>query len=223
MSTYQKQVSTAKKGHSTKKKHRYYSKEKRSQKLNEQSQRMRKTLKSRDMIFLLFFGCCLVFLWQNSTHQVSGSSMLPTLENNDRIIVRKGRLPERYELITFDPEIPDETSYVKRVIGLPGDQLWAEANAIYLRPQKAGKGVLNTASPMPAEELPDSTLKVIVSEEIFQALRDIHKIPEGSYFVLGDNRSASKDSRTMGLITEKQVEGVVTYRYFPLNKIGEVK
>lgn len=187
------------------------------------SEQKKKSQKVGEIIFLLFIGWSIFFLLQHKADRVSGSSMVPTLENNDRIIVKKNMLPERYELIAFDPKIPDESNYVKRVIGIPGDQLWAESDAIYLRPQKAGKWLLNTASPMPANELPDSTLKVMVSKEVFQALRDSHKIPEGSYFVLGDNRSASKDSRTMGLVKADQIEGVVTYRYFPLNKIGRLK
>ncbi|MGX7148300.1 signal peptidase I [Enterococcus ureasiticus] len=223
MTIYKTHPQATKKGHSTKKKRRYYSKEKKEQLEKMRQRKTKRIIKPQDIFFLLLIGLCFVFLVQNKTHRVAGSSMVPTLENNDRIIVRKGRLPERYELITFDPEISNESSYVKRVIGLPGDQLWTDSKAVYLRPQKAGKWTLNTANPIPSEDLPDSTLKVMVNEEVFQALRDIHKIPEKSYFVLGDNRSASKDSRTMGLISEEQIEGVVTYRYFPLNKIGQVK
>ncbi|WP_086312447.1 signal peptidase I [Enterococcus sp. 7F3_DIV0205] len=223
MSTYNTRFQPTKQRVLTKKKRRNYSKEKREKLLKEQQIKTKRTVKQRDIFFLLILVFCFFFLFQNKTHQVSGSSMFPTLENKDRIIVRKGRIPARYDLITFDPEMPDASSYVKRVIGIPGDQLWADKQAIYLRPQKAGKWTLNTANPIPAEDLPDSTLKVMVSDEVFQELRDIHKIPDGSYFVLGDNRSASKDSRTMGLIKEKQIEGVVTYRYFPLDKIGQVK
>ncbi|WP_375178722.1 signal peptidase I [Enterococcus rotai] len=223
MSAHKKKPQLSKKRRATKKKHRYYSKEKREQLIKEQGFKKKQRIKLRDVFFLLIVGMCFIFLMQNKTHRVSGSSMLPTLENKDRILVKKGSLPERYEVITFDPEVAEDSSYVKRVIGVPGDQLWAEANAVYLRSQKAGKWVLNTANPLQLEELPDSTLKVMVSDEVYRALRDIHKIPEGNYFVLGDNRSASKDSRTMGLIKEGQIEGVVSYRYFPLNKMGRIK
>ncbi|EOH92448.1 signal peptidase I [Enterococcus haemoperoxidus ATCC BAA-382] len=223
MSTKSTHPQATKKRISTKKKRRNYSKEKRVKFLKKQCIKTKQTIKIRDIFFLLILSFCFIFLFQHKTHRVSGSSMQPILENSDRIIVKKGQLPERYDVITFDPEIPDESSYVKRVIGIPGDQIWAESNAIYLRPQKAGKWLLNTANQISAEELPDSTLKVIVSKEVFQTLRDMHRIPEGNYVVLGDNRSASKDSRTMGLIKEKQIEGIVTYRYFPLTKIGRVK
>lgn len=212
-----------KKRKSAKKKHQFYLNKKRIGIYNKYKVRNKRAVKRRELLFLLLVVVCFVWLTQYKTHRVTGNSMLPTLENNDRIIVKKGNRPDRYDLITFDPEISDASSYVKRIVAMPGDQLWTEGNAVYLRPKKAGKWVLNTANPMTAEELPDSTLKVIVSDEVFQKLRNTNKIPDGSYFVLGDNRSASKDSREMGLIQETQIEGIVSFRYFPFTKIGQVK
>jgi signal peptidase I len=174
----------------------------------------------KELLFLVLLILSISVIFSFKTHVVRGNSMYPTLANKDRILVKKSSQPKRYDLITFDPLMSKEKSYVKRVAAVPGDQLWTQGDAVYLRPQKAGKWVLNTAEQLTAEELPDSTLKVIVSPEVFQKLRNLHKIPENCYFVLGDNRSASKDSRTMGLIQAKQIEGIVLWRYYPFDSMG---
>ncbi|EOH98904.1 signal peptidase I [Enterococcus moraviensis ATCC BAA-383] len=176
----------------------------------------------KEGLLLFTFILVILFLAVFKTHRVSGKSMAPTFENNDRIIVQKNVSPKRYDIVTFDPEIPNDPSYVKRIVGLPGDQIWTESNAVYIRP--------STAAPWQQEEvpqfiismLPDSTLKVIVHEEVALHLAGMTTIPKGSYFVLGDNRAESKDSRALGLIEENQMEGVVVFRYFPFNKIGVV-
>ncbi|OTN89913.1 signal peptidase I [Enterococcus sp. 7E2_DIV0204] len=171
-----------------------------------------------------FFALILVivFLVVFKTHRVSGKSMAPTFENNDRIIVQKNTSPKRYEIVTFDPEIPNDPSYVKRIIGLPGDQIWTESNAVYIRPSNAAPWQQDEVPKFIISMLPDSTLKVLVHEEVALKLAGLSTIPKGNYFVLGDNRAESKDSRALGLIEEKQIEGVVVFRYFPFNKMGLV-
>lgn len=178
----------------------------------------------KEGLFVLFIAIAVFLLVAFKTHRVSGNSMVPTFKNNDRIIVKKNATPKRYDIVTFDPEIPDDPSYVKRIIGVPGDQIWTEPNAVYLRPSNAvpWQKEQNEAQQFVIGMLPDSTIKVLVHEEVALNLEGFSTIPKGSYFVLGDNRADSKDSRAIGLIEENQIEGVVMFRYFPFNKIGLV-
>ncbi|MHC5226683.1 signal peptidase I [Enterococcus sp. LJL99] len=177
-------------------------------------------LKKSNSIYLigsicLFIAFYSLFFFGFERHQVSGDSMAPTLNTNDLILVKKHAKLKRYDLITFDSEIPTELNYVKRLIGLPGDQIWVKDEAVYLRPKEAGKWNPKGREVVETNQLPDSTLKVTVSESVARNLKGFETIPNHCYFVLGDNRKASKDSRSIGFIKEEQIEGVVLFRYYP--------
>lgn len=222
MVTKEKRMQVTRKGQSLIKKRQNVSKEQKSQQKIGQLVQSQKRMAVCEGIALIFIGLCIISLLQIQTHRVDGQSMLPTLKNNDRIIVRKNQSPNRYDMITFDPEIPGESSYVKRIIGMPGDQLWTDQTGVYLRTKQANSWTQEDDQALSSFRLPDSTLKVIVSEEVARNLRDIQVIPQGSYFVLGDNRAASKDSRYFGLIKSQQIEGTVIYRIYPFDRMGSI-
>ncbi len=221
MAINQMQTQKPRKGQSTIKKRQHFSNRRLPKNKKVSERETKKRLNIREGLLLFLVALCILGLLQIKTHRVDGRSMLPTLQNNDRIIVKKGQSPNRYDLITFDPEIPEESSYVKRVIGMPGDQLWTDQTGVYLRPKQAD--VWNDVNDqLTAFQLPDSTLKLTVSEEVARKLRNISVIPEGSYFVLGDNRNASKDSRHFGLVEAEQIEGTVVCRFYPFDRAGRI-
>ncbi|WP_321385918.1 signal peptidase I [uncultured Enterococcus sp.] len=184
------------------------------------SEKQKKTILSA--FFFLFF--LFVLIWgirTIRTYQVDGLSMNPTFEDGDRLFIAKEKQVMRYELITFFPDKQKKTSYVKRIVGLPGDKIRTEGNALYINEQLAENGTLTEG--LEAKKLPDGTLKVTITKEVWDALSDLEEIPADSYFVLGDNRSNSTDSRHLGLIKKDQIDGVVIFRYYPFDSIGLVK
>lgn len=203
------------------------SRKQRSKQLKLEQKKQLKKLKlyqnSMTFLFLLMMTGCLWFLIFNKAHQVKGYSMEPAIENNDRLFIRKGAEPKRYSLITFDPTGEQKESYVKRVVGMPGDTLWIDNNTLYLNHQmKEETEPPRTNSALSGEELPDGTIKMWVTEEVAKKLYKVKKIPQNGYFVLGDNRNHSTDSRKLGLIAKKQIEGVVIFRYYPFSKLGAI-
>lgn len=175
----------------------------------------------KGICFFIFLLLGALFLVKIQTHVVSGDSMMPTLKNKDRLLVVKGKEPSRYSLVTFKPNKKTSDFFVKRVLGLPGDRIWLDENTVYLNYQMA------ETNPTPENELnlsgtdlPDGTLKVRVSWNIAAKLQGMERIPENHFFVLGDNRNNSTDSRQLGLVDAKQIEGVVSFRYYPLNAMG---
>lgn len=162
----------------------------------------------QNSVFLLVMLSCLLFLFLLKTHQVSGESMLPTLENGDKIFVWRGRKPKRLDIITLSPMDNPQESYVKRVIGMPGDSLQLNGNTLQI-------SYLNNGH----EEQEAITL----TDGVTMILEEQTKIPADKYFVLGDNRDHSNDSRSFGLVNRKQIEGVVSWRYYPFNRIGTIK
>lgn len=189
------------------------------------TKKRRKKVRSffKEILFVLFIIIGLFFLFRIKTHMVSGNSMLPTLQTNDRLFIAKGKKPNRFSLITFEPREKKEESFVKRVMGMPGDRIWLDRNTLYLNNQ------MQDANPTPQNnlnlsgaDLPDGTLKVRITWETAAKLEGLSVIPKDQFFVLGDNQANSTDSRHLGLIHLPQIEGVVQFRYYPFNRLGSV-
>ena len=163
----------------------------------------------RDLIFALMIASLfLVFVVQPV--KVEGTSMLPRLHDGERIFVNKliyYDLPEiaRGDIVVFwFPDDP-EKSYIKRVIGLPGETVEVRDGRVlvdgrelaepYLDPQ------LNVARP---------TLAPVFVRQHY-------------YFVMGDNRDSSFDSRTWGLVPQKYIYGKALFRYWPLSQLSVIR
>lgn len=182
-----------------------------------------KYLRQPGTIGLVIFSLILVsFFHFFGTHQVSGQSMAPTFASGERILIQRGTRLTRYTIVTFEPKDSPGESYVKRVVGLPGDRIQVDGNALFLLPKEQSSQLEEDFSKMTSSELPSGVQKITISEEAAKALHRYQLIPEGNYFVLGDNRRKSNDSRVFGFVNEKQIEGVVFFRYYPFNKIGRV-
>ena len=140
--------------------------------------------------------------------RVDGSSMDSTLKDGDILILNKlNNSYERFDVVVLEVNIDGKKSkLVKRIVGLPGENISYEGNELYIN----GKVIKDIAT----ERTRDFGL-----EEIY----NINKIPDNYYFVMGDNRNGSRDSRdyTVGLIKEENIIGTTTLRLFPLNKIGK--
>lgn len=175
-------------------------------------------LLKESVVFLLLIVGCLVFSLRFGVHQVDGRSMFPTFQNGDRIVVTKNQQPQRYDIITFEPAGKKNESYIKRVMGVPGDTIVVEGTSIFLVSKKTEQTAITSTS-----DIPDGALKINVTKTVAAELADYSKIPEDCYFVEGDNRDHSTDSRAFGLVHSGQIEGIVNWRYFPFNKIGSVR
>ena len=132
--------------------------------------------------------------------RVDGDSMKNTLKNGDILLLYKLGSINRLDIIVLDEE-KDNEKIIKRVIGLPG-----EAVAI-----KKGKIYIND--------------KVIDDEYAYGETSDYDKVTleDDEYFILGDNRLISKDSRYFGPIKENEIKGKIVFRLFPFTKIGMVQ
>lgn len=139
---------------------------------------------------------------------VNGTSMVPTLENGDQLICDKltyrFRDPERFDIIIFPYQYAERTYFIKRIIGLPGESVRIdEEGTIYINgevlEENYGAEVMQYAG--------------LAAEEI--------QLGEDEYFVLGDNRNVSEDSRypDVGNIKREDIIGRALCRIYPFNKI----
>ncbi|MGI9248274.1 MAG: signal peptidase I [Woeseiaceae bacterium] len=158
--------------------------------------------------------------------RIPSGSMMPTLLEGDFIFVQKFayglRLPvtETKIMETGDPErgdvvvfrLPSDPSvnYIKRVIGLPGDELVYERQRLVINGEPINlKQGLNASSEAPVfvEDLDGRVHDILVTNPQFSTRDGTYRVPEGHYFVMGDNRDRSRDSRFIGAIPEKYLVG----------------
>lgn len=136
--------------------------------------------------------------------RVNGESMYPTLKNGEIMILNKINY-RFHDIKRFDIVVVDtgNEKIIKRVIGLPGETLKYENNTLYINGQEVKEEYLK-------EETADFNLSSL----------DIKKIPTDSYFVMGDNRDNSKDSRMIGPVKKSQITGRAKLVIFPLKAKG---
>ena len=150
---------------------------------------------------------------------VDGDSMMPTLENGDRMIVNKFSYkigePNRFDIVVF--HAPEQKDYIKRVIGVPGDFVEYKDDQLYINGEPIDEPYLDAYK----AEISEGNLTGDFSLKDIDPSLDV--IPEGYVFVMGDNRRFSKDSRHIGIVDQKEIIGNTNIIFWPLNEIEIVK
>lgn len=162
-----------------------------------------------DFVKLVIVIVVILFLmiYVVSVTQVVGSSMSSTLQNHDVLVLNKFKYRftdiKRGDIISF--EYADTKYLIKRVIGLPGDAISIRDNTLYINREVYVENYLDEG---------------LVYDDFELSSLGYDVIPDDMYFVLGDNRPDSLDSREIGLISRDEVIGKVSFRIWPLNKLA---
>lgn len=144
--------------------------------------------------------------------RVDGPSMQPNLQNNERVVCLKQAKIHRGSVVVFDangvdPQVSVKTEYVKRVIGLPGDTVEAQNGNLYVNGKKVDQSYISKSERFSGTGT--WTLHSISQENSWVLHNGAYKVPKGEYFVLGDHRSVSNDSRYWGFVPKSKIVGVV--------------
>lgn len=144
--------------------------------------------------------------------RVDGPSMQPNLQNNERVVCLKQAKIHRGSVVVFDangvdPQVSVKTEYVKRVIGLPGDTVEAKNGNFYVNGKKVDQSYISKSER--SSGTGTWTLHSISQENSWVLHNGAYKVPKGEYFVLGDHRSVSNDSRYWGFVPKSKIVGVV--------------
>lgn len=153
-----------------------------------------------------------VYLLIMRPHKIKGMSMIPNYPDGEYLLTEKVtyylRNPERGDVVVLTPPISITDEFIKRVIGLPGEKLMVKGGHVYINDKLLNEAYLA------------STLQT--NGGTFLADGQEYTVPSGLYFVMGDNRTNSSDSRYWGPITKAAISGRAWVIYWPLNLTGVV-
>lgn len=160
------------------------------------------------VIFGAIFAALYLFVAQ--FHKVSGSSMVPTLHSGDYLITEKisyrFRDPKHGEIIVLKNPRDESQDFIKRIIAVPGDTLKISNGSVFVNGQLIKENYL--------------PLGISTRSGAFIQGGDTIKAGSNQYFVFGDNREHSSDSREWGAVTKEEIVGRAFFRYFPIRDIG---
>ncbi|MBI3103787.1 signal peptidase I [Candidatus Daviesbacteria bacterium] len=161
---------------------------------------------------LVVFGAIFaaIYLFVAQFHKVSGNSMIPTFKSGDYLITEKisyrFSTPKRGDIIVLKNPRDESEDFIKRIVALPGDTIKIENNSLFVNDQLIRENYLpsQTATRAGAFLTEGATIKAGPNQ----------------YFVLGDNRSHSSDSREWGSVTKEEIVGRAFFRYWPPQSMG---
>lgn len=159
------------------------------------------------MLSVVIAVMVILFLYQPV--KVEGTSMMPSLVDQERIFINKffyrslGSI-ERGDMVVFWYPRDPSKSYIKRVIGIPGDRVSIDRGTVFVN------GVQLQEAYVPPEYHDQQSMAAMV-------------VQPDEYFVLGDHRSSSNDSRVWGTVPRHYIYGKAVFVYWPLDKLGLLK
>lgn len=161
---------------------------------------------TRDLLIAIGLALVIiVFLYQPV--KVEGTSMAPLLSDQERIFINKFVYRfepiERGDVVVFWYPLDRSKSFIKRIIGLPGEKVEIHQGVVYVN----GRAIQEPYVPPQYEDLSD-----------FGPIR----VPRGSYFVMGDHRISSNDSRVFGPVASKYIYGRAVFAYWPVDHFGSL-
>jgi signal peptidase I len=162
---------------------------------------------ARDLLVSLAISAfIIIFLYQPV--KVEGTSMMPGLEDQERIFVNKfvyrWEPISRGDIVVFRYPRDTSKSYIKRVIGVAGDRVRIENGQVYVDDEAIAEDYVPSEY-ADARSYPEVT------------------VPADSYFVLGDHRTMSNDSRDFGPVNERYIYGKAVFGYWPMEKLGRLR
>src|SRR5437868_14376908 len=161
----------------------------------------------RDLIISLAISAfIIIFLYQPV--KVEGTSMMPSLDDQERIFVNKfvyhmERI-QRGDIVVFHYPRDPSKSFIKRVIGLAGDHIRIDAGQVFVNGQSLEEEYV------PADYADQRSYPEVI-------------VPANAYFLLGDHRTMSNDSRDFGAVQQKFIYGKAVFGYWPMDKMGRLR
>lgn len=186
------------------------------------------------ILFMLAIFASRYFLWDPVS--VDGHSMDPTLQHQEKLVMLKTTAIDRFDIVVASETDSDGTEklIVKRVVGMPGDTIRYENDVLYINDQEVDEPYLDEyLAAFQKDKLQEEYSYNKQFQAVAQAAQAFTQdangyvdftvtIPEGQYYLLGDDRLVSLDSRSVGTFSRDKIKGEVVFRFWPFNRIGAV-
>ena len=154
-----------------------------------------------------------IYLLVMQPHKIKGLSMFPNFHDGEYLLTEmvsyRFGTPKRGDVIVFDAPVAEGEEYIKRIIGLPGDTVSVRDGHVYVNNQQLDEKYL--------------PLGLATQGNLFLQDGQTVTVTDDHFFVMGDNRPNSSDSRVWGFITTKEIKGKAWFVYWPLDMAGTVK
>lgn len=183
---------------------------------------MKALLKDLLGFFILIIVLVLCRIYVIAPIQVQGESMMPTLSDGEKALAYRLGNIKRFDVVPLVATDDPSLNYIKRVIGIPGDRISYQQDQLFINGEKVSETYLDQSKEIwknlqyeePFTE--DFTLEEVTGFDV---------VPEGYYFVLGDNRRVSKDSRDtdVGLIPKDNIIGTAKIAIWPPSQWGLIQ
>lgn len=164
-----------------------------------------------EVVVFAFAIFLFLYLLVMQPHKIKGASMEPNFPDGEFLLTDKVsyrfREPERGEVIIFKAPVAPDEEFIKRIMALPGEKIKVDNGHIYINGERLNEPYLS-------DSLVTSTGNFLGNSEF--------TVPAGKYFVIGDNRNHSSDSRHWGPIEKKAITGRAWLIYWPLGSFGTV-
>ena len=172
------------------------------------TQPLRRELRSwgRDLVIALSLAVVIIIFFYQPV-KVEGTSMTPLISDQERIFINK--FVYRFEpigrgdVVVFWYPLDRTKSFIKRVVGLPGDMVEIRSGRVYVNGQRLNEWYL------PPEAMDRGNLSPV-------------RVPDGEYFVMGDHRTSSNDSRIFGPVPRDFIYGKAVFAYWPVDHFGSI-
>ncbi|HFI0579444.1 TPA: signal peptidase I [Streptococcus suis] len=186
------------------------------------------------ILFMLAIFASRYFIWDPVS--VDGHSMDPTLQHQEKLVMFKTTSIDRFDIVVASETDSDGTEklIVKRVVGMPGDTIRYENDVLYINDQEVDEPYLDEyLAAFQTDKLQEEYAYNKQFQAVAQAAQAFTQdangsvnftvtIPEGQYYLLGDDRLVSLDSRSVGSFARDKIKGEVVFRFWPFNRIGTV-
>ena len=183
---------------------------------------MRRVLEYAAVVVVAVLVALAVQAWLVKPYRIPSESMLDTLRPGDRVLVNRVvyrlRDPHRGEVIVFHYPRDPAVVFIKRVVGVPGDVLQVRDGRLYVNGRRAADPHVHRTD---GQADPTTAQAAIVGSTMHDpwSLAEPYRVPDGAYFVMGDNRTDSDDSRDWGTVPRSAIVGEGLATYWPLSRL----
>ena len=183
---------------------------------------MKRVLEYVAVVVVAVLVALAVQAWVVKPYRIPSGSMLDTLRPGDRVLVNRVvyhlREPQRGDVIVFRyPQDPDVV-FIKRVVGVPGDLLEARDGRLYVNGRKAAEPYVHRTGGRLDPTVAQAAIAGSTMHDPW-SLAEPYRVPASTYFVMGDNRTDSDDSRDWGTVPRAAIVGEGLATYWPVSRL----